>query len=35
MSISINAGFHLGSAVAIYDRLYLAKADFLTINSNI
>ena len=35
MSISINAGFHLGSAVAIDDRLYLAKADFLTINENI
>ena len=35
MSISINAGFHLGSAVALDDRLYLAKADFLTINENI
>ena len=35
MALNINAGFHLGSAVALDDRLYLAKADFLTINENI
>lgn len=35
MAITINAGFHLGAAVALDDRLYLTKAEFLTVNENI